>query len=35
MYQIHIAVLVYYFETALRIIENDSMDQSFTQLQSC
>ena len=31
MGQIHIAVLVYYFETVLRIIENDFMDQSFTQ----
>ena len=31
MDQIHIAVLVYYFETVLRIIENDFMDQSFTQ----
>ena len=35
MDEIHIAVLVYYFETALRIIENDSMDRWFTQLQSC
>ena len=35
MDQIHIAVLVYWFETVLRIVENDFMDQSFTQLQSC
>ena len=31
MGRIHIAVLVYWFETVLRIIENDFMDKSFTQ----